>query len=324
MVFDAIMIEGSITRAANRLAMTQPAVSNAVARMRSVWNDELFVKDGRNIQPTVYAQNLWNQVHDSLRHLEQAVSPDSFDPATAKRTFRVAVTDALVEIVWPSLRQLIEAQAPGINIHARPYTITNTEQILMDAEVDLVVGINPPSSSVIRTSMAMQSKFVCIMRNNHPLAKANLSIEEFANADHLLVSLSGDIEGLVDQALQQQGLKRRVAMTVNHFSVVPPLLQQSDLIAVLPSTTVEKAIFDRSISVTRMPIMLEPPPLLIYWHKRNDNDEGLRWLREHIFRLIHEHSQNHRRRLENCYCVCPEEAAASGLCPDLNDAQQTT
>ncbi|MBL4631948.1 MAG: LysR family transcriptional regulator, partial [Paraglaciecola sp.] len=140
MVFDAIMTERSITRAAHRLSMTQPAVSNAVSRMRLVWKDELFVKDGRNIQPTLYAQNLWDKVREPLLSLTEAVTPKSFDPATVKRTFRVAVPDIVVDMAWAELRSTIEKEAPGVNIHAIPYTIVNTDQVLEDAEVDMVIG----------------------------------------------------------------------------------------------------------------------------------------------------------------------------------------
>ncbi|MDU0353981.1 LysR family transcriptional regulator [Paraglaciecola aquimarina] len=150
MVFDAIMTERSITRAAKRLSMTQPAVSNSVSRMRAAWKDELFVKDGRNIQPTLHAQNLWNQIRVPLISLTEAIDPKSFDPATAKRTFRIAVSDIIVDMVWAELRSIIEKHAPGVNIHAVPYTIINTEQVLEDAEVDIVLGNSGVISNTFR------------------------------------------------------------------------------------------------------------------------------------------------------------------------------
>lgn len=301
-IFDAIMTEGSITRAAYRLSLTQPAVSNALSRMRSVWQDELFVKDGRNIRPTVYAQNLWSQIREPLLNLEKAVDQDVFIPETAVRTFRLAVVDAIVNVVWRPLRQIIEEQAPGINIHAIPYTITNSERILHDAEVDMLVGTNIPGTEVIQTEYLYTPCYVCVMRPDHPLAKANLTIEEFVNADHLLVSLSGDTTGYTDQVLAQQGLSRRIAMTVNHFSAITPLLQESNLIAIVPSTTIESAILSDELAVVKPPLDITAPQLSSCWHKRQEHDQGLMWLRKHISRIIKQHAEDHFKMLEDKFC----------------------
>lgn len=286
MVFDAIMTERSITRAADRLAMTQPAVSNAVSRMRVAWKDELFVKDGRNIQPTLHAQNLWSQIREPLVELTQAVDPKSFDPATAKRTFRVAVTDIVVDMVWAELRQLFEKEAPGIDLHAIPYTIVNTEQVLEDAEVDMVIGATGLVSNTFRAEYLFSPCYVCIMRHGHQLAKEHLSLQEFADADHLLVSLSGDITGYTDQVLMQHGLARRIASTVNHFSSVAKLVQQSNLISVVPTAGVAESIVRGDIAATQPPVDLMPQQVSTIWHKRQDRDSGLIWLRKHFKNII--------------------------------------
>ena len=286
MIFDAIMTERSITRAANRLSMTQPAVSNAVSRMRVAWKDELFVKDGRNIQPTLHAQNLWNQIRAPLISLTEAVDPKNFDPATAKRTFRVAVNDIVVDMAWAELRYTIEKEAPGINIHAVPYTIINTDQVLEDAEVDMVIGVTGVISNTFRAEYLFSPIYICIMNHDHPLAKADLSLEEFAAADHLLVSLSGDVTGYTDQVLLQHGLSRRVAVTVNHFSSVANLIKRSELICVTPISAVAEEIIAGEIAATKPPIELMPQQISAIWHKRQDRDQGLIWLREHLKRII--------------------------------------
>ncbi len=302
MVFDAIMTERSITRAANRLAMTQPAVSNAVSRMRTAWKDELFVKDGRNIQPTLHAQNLWNQIREPLISLTEAVDPKSFVPATAKRTFRIAVSDILVDMVWAELRCTIEKEAPGVNIHAVPYTIVNTEQVLEDAEVDMVIGSTGLISNTFRAEYLFSPIYVCVMNHDHPLAKAELSLEEFAAADHLLVSLSGDTTGYTDQVLLQHGLSRRIAVTVNHFSTVADLIARSDLICVTPISAVAKEIIAGKISATKPPIELMPQQVSIMWHKRQDRDQGLMWLREHLKRIINRNVELETTQVMDSLC----------------------
>lgn len=300
-IFDAIMTEGSITRAADRLALTQPAVSNALSRMRTVWKDDVFVKDGRNIRPTVYAQNLWSQIRGPLHNLEKAMDQGSFDPASAKRTFRFSAVDALVSVIWPRLRKVIEEEAPGINIHAVPYSI-KTDELLHNADVDMLIGANVIGDSVIQTDYLYTPCYVCVMRPDHPLAKADLSLEEFAAADHLLVSLSGDTTGITDQALAQYDLTRRIAMSVNHFSAVTPLLKESNLIAVMPSTTIERAIFNEELAVVNPPIEVVAPQLSLCWHKRQEHDPGLNWLRKHVSRIVKDHAEQHYKMIEQRMC----------------------
>ena len=281
-IFDTIMTEKSITRSAGRLSMTQPAVSNAVARMRTAWNDELFVKDGRNIQPTSYAKNLWEQIKEPLSQLSQAIDPDAFDPGTAKRTFRVAVSDIVVDVLWLEMRQLFEREAPGLNLHAVPYTIANGHQLLDDADVDLVIGANIINQESIRSTYLFDTCFLCAMRKDHPLAKADLTLDEYVAADHLLVSLSGDSYGNVDQALEQVNQKRRVAFTVNNFSSAAPILIESDLIATLPAGAICKHVASGDLAVTCAPVDIPYGSVNMCWHKRQEKDAGLEWLRDHI------------------------------------------
>lgn len=301
-IFDAIMTEGSITRAADSLALTQPAVSNALSRMRTAWKDELFVKDGRNIQPTIYAQNLWAQIKLPLEQLEEAVDTNSFDPATAQRTFRIAAADIIIETIWRPLRKLIEQEAPGINIYAVPYTTLNAENILHNAEVDMVVGATASTSNVICREHLYTPCYICVMRPDHALAKADLTLDEFAAAEHLLVSLSGNAVGFTDEVLAQHGLSRRIAMTVNHFSAVPELLKESNLISIVPSTAVEKAIFSGELAVMEPPIQLSPPHVSSFWHKRQGRDQGLIWLKKHVNQLIKSRAELHFEELQQRIC----------------------
>lgn len=300
MIFDAIMTEGAITRAADRLAMTQPAVSNALSRMRSAWGDELFVKDGRGIQPTAFAKNLWSQIQTPLSALEDAVNPNEFDPATAKRTFRIAASDTFVDMAWGPLRQIIEREAPGINIYAIPNPSVESADILKDAEAELAISKYTLSESVIRSEHLLDPGYVVVMRPGHPLAKDNLTLEEFASADHLLVSVTGDVTGPSDQALQGLGLKRRVAMSVNNFFNVPSLLKQTDLICVAPSVVLEREIFSKQLAVFESPVEVPPTPVSLIWHKRQDHDAGLQWLRRHLVRIIHERIAQHETLLSQC------------------------
>ncbi len=299
-VFDAIMTQGSITKAADSLAITQPAVSNTLARMRTAWGDELFVKEGRNVSPTPYAVNLWKQISDPIQKLDQAISPSEFDPATAQRSFYISASDIGIDVVWHSLRAISEKQAPGINIYAVPYTVENCEELLSYAKVDLILGAMVEMSRKIAYETLFKSRSVCVMRAGHPLAKKSLTIQEYYSADHLMVSLSGNtspspLQSVIDQ---QNNQERRIAMTVNHFSSLGPLLLNSDLIAIAPSLAVEKEIFNGDLVIVDVPIELYEPQIACCYHQRQASDAGLLWLRQQISSIAKARMNEHFAGLE--------------------------
>ena len=301
-VFDAIMAEGSITRAAERLSMSQPAVSNTVAKMRVTWNDEIFIKKGRNIQPTLFAVNLWEKVQNPLSDISNAIDPTVFDPATSTRTFYVGAADVLIDLAWAGLRKVIEEEAPGINVYARPYTINNGMKLLEDSEVDIAIGVpGLMSPDSINKELLYHSQFICVMRKGHPLESQAITLEALLRAEHLFVSLSGDPHGQVDIALMKQGLKRRIAMTVNHFSAVVPLLTETDLISVVPSHAVIKGLNDGLISAHKLPLDVEPIAITTFWHKRRQADLGSLWLRKKIHSTVQQRTMNHRKQMDSVF-----------------------
>ena len=285
-IFDVIMTEKSITQAAERLSMTQPAVSNAVAKMRVLWKDELLVPDGRKIQPTTYAKDLWEKVRDSLHNINHAIEPQVFEARSAKRTFRIALPDIALDTLWLDLRKLFEKEAPGLNLHAVPYTIACTKPMLDGADVDLVIGQSNRSLENICTDHLFDTSYVCVMRKDHPLTKKRLTVENFSLAEHLLVSLSGDITSPTDQALQQLGLTRRVAFTVNKFSSAIPIIKETDLIAILPTDLIHNYLACNELVITHPPVTIPHSSISMLWHRRQSADKGLIWLRKHIKQIF--------------------------------------
>lgn len=278
-VFSTVMSEQSITRAADVLAMTQPAVSNTLSRLRLQLKDQLFYKDGRGIKPTAKAMELWQQIEPALGAIERAMTPPSFDPASARRRFRVAVSDIMVQLFWPPLRASIEAAAAGVDLLAYPYRITDAARMLSNNEVELCLGVFPTLPEQLRSTFLYRSDFVCAMRRGHALARQALTLRKFAAADHLLVSLSGDPRGATDDALESHGLRRRVAMTVNSFGAVPELLRQTDLIGVIPADLVRSSAVRAKLHVVKPPLEVPPALISMAWHTRHDRDPGHLWLR---------------------------------------------
>ena len=311
-IFDAIMVECSIGGAADRLGMTQPAVSNAVARMRQVWNDPLFVKDGRGISPTARAQSLWSEIRSPLGQLKEAVAPGAFDPATSARRFRVAMSDIMVDLLWPPMRQLVERDAPGIDLHAVPYMPMSASQLLADATADLVIAPLDQFRTSDRREVMLRRDYVCAMRRGHPLSGRPLTLESYLAADHLMVSLSGDPTSFVDETLQRQGLRRRVAMTVNHFAAVPRLLKRTNLIALTVNTLIAEDVLAGHLVVTTPPLALDTAEISIGWHPRHDRDAGVCWLRHHLVRL----AQSQWKRFSPYCTLCPDAVKGAGPDPD--------
>ncbi|WP_372972082.1 LysR family transcriptional regulator [Marinobacter sp.] len=297
-VFDAIMTEGSITRAAERLNMTQPAVSNAVSRMRHAWKDPVFVKKGRQIEPTSYALSLWDQVRGPMHELSRAVTTTGFDPATSRRKFRIALADMMLDLLWPPLVSKLEQDAPGIDLHAVPYTLGGAHMQLREAHVDLAIGMLTEHDHSLRSTWLADSGYVLAMREDHPLAGRPITLEEFLDARHLLISLSGDTHGPVDSALDRMGLSRRVAVTVNHFPAIPALLQTSDLITALPDGMMQDEQLRKGLWLTRLPIEVDPISLYLIWHARHDREPGLIWMRSLVEYLIRERWQDLVKEME--------------------------
>ncbi|TND06339.1 MAG: nahR [Gammaproteobacteria bacterium] len=274
-VFDAIMTEVSVTRAADRLGMTQPAVSNAIARMRDFWQDPLFVKKGRQIEPTAFALSLWEQVHDPMHRLSAAVESSVFEPAESRRKFRVALTDLSVDMYWLPLMSKVARLAPMVDLYAVPFTQAGAVNQLRDASIDLALGPRGQPDRSLRSSFLFEGHFKLVMRKDHPLAGKPVSMPDFLAARHLLVSRSGEARGHVDRALQREGLRRRVAVTVNHFAAVPGLLTHSDLIAMVPRRLADSSPFHSELWVTDSPVAIDPTPVYLMWHARLDRDPGL-------------------------------------------------
>jgi len=284
-IFDAIMQEQSVSIAAERLSMTQPSVSNALSRMRHVFKDPLFIKDGRGIKPTPFANSLWLEVSSSLNIISDVVSPKTFIPHYAKRTFRIALTDGLVSLLWVELRKVIEQTAPHINIHAVPYTM-NGESLLMNAQVDLIADYVPELGRYIQRQHLCNNYFVALMSPEHPLVHKEFDIKALVNSDNLLVSLSGDASGIVDIKLAEQNLTRRIAMTTNSFSSAMSLIKQTSLICVLPYAIAFEHLKNGSLIAKSVPIDIPPAEISMAWHNRSNRDVGLTWLRDTISQIV--------------------------------------
>ncbi|ARV62901.1 hypothetical protein BZZ01_07535 [Nostocales cyanobacterium HT-58-2] len=284
-VFDAVMTELNVTRAADRLHMTQPAVSNALKRLRHLLNDELFVKVPSGVSPTPKAMEIWQPIRDALTQIRRTLEPSQFDPATATIAFTIAMNDLTANLILPKLIAVLEESAPDIDVRIIPNTHINAPILLEQAEIDVAVGVFPHPSARLRSHTLLTSPFICVMRRDHPLAGKKLTLERYVQAKHLLVTLTGESTGLIDPILQERGLQRRIALTVNQFAIAPRIVANSDFIAILPTRIVEMSGLVEQLHLAPLPIEIAPSILKMMWHERNHRHPAQEWLRSRLIEI---------------------------------------
>jgi DNA-binding transcriptional LysR family regulator len=286
------MAERSLTRAARNLAMTQPAVSNALRRLRETLGDELVTRAGYGVAPTPYALTVWPAVREALGSLRLALAPTRFDPAIAQRAFVVSMADSSAAQLIPTMVRRIETEAPGVSLRVLPLTTRDPRKALEDGDIDAAIGYFPAVMAGITlrgmqegvpASFAAQrlyeGRYVCVMRREHPLAQAPLTLDAYCDAHHLLVSFTGRPFGFVDEALASVNRSRRIVLTVNQFFTAGQVVRNSDLLTVLPEHFVSATGIERELAIRPLPLEVPRVHVDLLWHVRNQLDSGHQWLR---------------------------------------------
>lgn len=291
-VFDVVMTEQNLTRAANRLSVTQPAVSNALKRLRETIGDDLLIRTAYGVKPTPRAEALWPAVRRALSDLESALIPEAFDVKTAQQTFHMAMADATAALWLPSLVRSFEREAPGLNARMVPLTTREPRPMLMRGDIDLAVGFFPGvvaqleggqgGDSPILHQRLHSGSYVCVMRRDHPLAKSELTLDAYCAANHLLVSFSGRAHGLIDEELVKIGRERHILLTVNQFFTAGRIVANSDLITVLPRHLVVSTGMGNELITKDLPIETPAVHVDMLWHERDARNLAHKWLREHL------------------------------------------
>ena len=291
-VFDEVMAERSLTRAARTLSLTQPAVSNALRRLRETLGDELVRRHGHGIEPTPRALALWPSVREAMRQLQTAIVPTEFVPGQAQSTFVLAMADATAAELIGGLSERLESQAPGVSVRVVPLTTRDPRKLLQDGMADLALGYFPAvltdltaraqSDQVVsfEHQRLYAGEYVCVMRRDHPLAGQALTLDAYCQARHLLVSFSGRPYGFVDEALATLGRQRRIVMTVNQFFTAGRVVVNSDLLTVLPRHFVPTTGLADAFQLHDLPFEVPPVHVEALWHSRLQHDSAHQWMRE--------------------------------------------
>jgi DNA-binding transcriptional LysR family regulator len=285
--FDALMQERSVTKAGIRIGRTQPAMSAALARLRALFQDELFVRGPDGLQPTPRAADLAGPLQQALAEIQKTLAfTQRFEPQASTLTFTLGLSDHPAFVLLPQLIQQLAARAPSITLQVRNFSARDDAVDMLDSgEADVTIGVPSASAGRILTQPLFEERFVCILRKDHPLAKAPLDLETFLSLGHLLVSPENDRFGHVDMALAKQGLKRRLALTLPHMYAAPLLVARSDMIATLMEGVVDASGQADNLIARAPPLDLAPVPFVMSWHRRNDAHPAQRWFRAVIAAL---------------------------------------
>jgi DNA-binding transcriptional LysR family regulator len=260
-VYEALMKERHVGRAAVRLSLSQSATSHALGRLRTMFDDPLFVRHPRGIEPTPRGRELAQPISGALSQLRELLNPPAaFDPATLDRTFTIAAHDYALAILMPSLMADLRVRAPGVDVRCVSMPPSEVIDALDHGGLDFALGgfVGIDAHRVART-MLFADRFVGVARRDHPLLRTgSMSLEDFTGLPHVLMSATGEPRGDIDAALSSRGLERRVAMTVPNFLALPYVIERADVIGVLPERLALRAAATASLSVFELPIDTDP------------------------------------------------------------------
>ncbi len=280
LVFDAVFQEKNITKAGSRIGLTQSSVSNALARLRGHLGDELFVRAAEGMRPTPRALELAEPIRSTLFSLQNILDPKRFDPATESRVFKIAAVDYFSVIVAPRLASYLTQNAPGIDV--RIISGNNSAPELLDkGEVDFAAIPFHNQSDRFGSQLLISDTWVCLTRKDHAFAGTVPTIKQFADAQHLGLSLTGDPHNFIDDELTKLGHSRRVVMTVDSAAVIPAIVEESDLIVTAPRKVIQRYASSNSFMFEcPVPVPNRSIHLDLAWHKRLSVHPSQKWFKE--------------------------------------------
>lgn len=297
-ILDALLSTGSTTRAAEKVGLSQPAVSAALGRLRHALGDPLFLRQGRSLVPTDYAVSLAGPVNDLLARTQTVLSPRAaFDPCRSGRVFRIAGSDYYGEIGIPQLMQALGGMGAGVRVQMINLVPGALEGALERYECDLAIvpRIDPPGW--FDWQPLFEAEFVVITRSGHPATQQaglapgdTLPMETYCALGHVIFSPDGALEAVGDTALRAVGRQRRVVLSLPMFGAVARTVATTDLVALFPAPLARSMAARLGLALFAPPMTVPPVQNGLFWHKRSSNDPGHQWLRGALSRILRQDS----------------------------------
>jgi len=282
-VFTAIYQQRNLTRAAESLSVTQPAVSNALNRLRANFNDQLFIRTHQGMTPTPFSESIIERVREALQLLNSSLSiKEIFDPASSKRKFSISMNDLIEGMLLPKLISRMQEDAPNVSLECVHIKRTELERELAKGSIDLGLDVALNNTSAqLEIHKSESAPLVCIVRKDHPIIKQNLSMQQYLELKHLVVSTRRKGLSYEDIVLKRLGEKRKIALRIPYYRVATLIVQQTDLALTVPKNLADP----REHSIFELPYEISPLSLNLCWHKNTKDDPGIVWLRNIVAEL---------------------------------------
>ncbi|WP_017651882.1 LysR family transcriptional regulator [Fortiea contorta] len=280
--FEVLFEERSVTVAAQRLYLGQPAMSATLGRLRTLFEDELFIRIGREMQPTAKALEIAPSISAALKQIRQMLeSSQNFDPATAKNTFTIGSSDYTSYVIMPKLLEVCRQIAPGIDFRLIGFDKSCVGELLEQREIDFALGLfQEPPRQTMQIPLFTEN-FVGVCRRGHPImSQETITPETFANLPHALFTLRRDDVGEIDKVLAEYNLQRRVMLTTPHILILPAIISSSDLVSAIPSRLVKPFACQDTLEIFELPVKTDSWMISVLWSKLTNQEQSSIWLRQ--------------------------------------------
>lgn len=286
-LFQQLMVERRVSKVADNMGLTQPGVSNALAKMRRIFDDELFLRTPGGMVPTPFAEQLSEPVGYALGMIHSGLNQRTqFEPATLKRTITIGMTDIGEIVFLPALLERLGRDAPGVTLN----TVRNNAAHLRDdmeaGKVDLAIGLLPQLKAGFFQRRLFRQRYVCLFRQGHKLDRPKLTLADYKAAEHLVIVSAGTGHGKVDELIQKAGIDRLVRLSVPHFVSVGHILQGTALVATVPERLARKLVEPFGLALRAHPVKLPEAPINVFWHAKVHREPVNQWLRSMVFQLF--------------------------------------
>lgn len=286
-IFSAIMTENQMSRAAEQLHMTQPAVSHALARLRLTFNDELFVRTRRGMVPTPKALALAGPIMDALGQIQEVLHDDPpFDPETTQRVFRIAFTQYGELSLLPDLLGKLGSN-PGIAIESVVENHHDPLERVREFEIDFCFDVEVPRDDSLACCLCGKEEWVVIASKHHPRLRSSITPAEYFSERHVVLALQGQRKQFVQQTMQALGGKRKILAEVQQYVAIPTLVMQCEGIATVPKRLVDYSLYHDRLTILEMPLSLPATPYYLIWHSAMSRNQGHLWMKQRIQEAAH-------------------------------------
>ncbi|MBK6715735.1 MAG: LysR family transcriptional regulator [Burkholderiales bacterium] len=286
-LFQQLMVERRVSKVAENLGLSQPAVSNSLARLRRLFGDDLFVRTPTGMMPTPFAEQLAEPIGYALGMIHSGLNQHSrFDPARAKRSVTIGMTDIGEIVFLPKLIERLRREAPGVSLSTVRTTATNLREDMEAGRVDLAIGPLPQLKAGFFQRRLFSQRYVCLFRTGHALDRKELSLEDFRTAEHLVIVSAGTGHDKVDELIRQAGVDRNVRLTVPHFVSVGHLLRSTDMVATVTERLAHSLVDPFDLTFRPHPIDLPEIGINVFWHAKVHRSPAHQWLRGVVFDLF--------------------------------------